>query len=69
MKYTEFGIENEKTLMIFPGGGVYWNPAEMPFVETASKQFHLMMSLKTPTSMRETVRRPISRSISMEKSM
>ena len=43
MKYTEFGIENDKTLMIFPGGGVYWNPAAMPFVETASKHFHLIV--------------------------
>lgn len=43
MKYTEFGSENDKILMIFPGGGVYWNPAAMPFVETASKQFHLII--------------------------
>ena len=87
MKYTEFGIENEKTLMIFPGGGVYWNPAAMPFIEAASKHFHLIVVaydgfngeekdavisddvLENSTSMRETVRQPISRSISMEKSM
>ena len=43
VKYTEFGIENDKTLMIFPGGGIYWNPAAMPFVETASKHFHLIV--------------------------
>ncbi len=43
MKYTEFGAENEKTLMIFVGGGVYWNPAGLPFIEVAEKYYHIIM--------------------------
>jgi len=43
MKYTEFGTKNEKTLMVFVGGGVYWNPSGLPFINEAAKHYNVIM--------------------------
>lgn len=43
MKYTEFGNENAPTLMVFVGGGVYWDPSGRPFIEEAQKQYRVIM--------------------------
>lgn len=43
MKYTEFGRENETTLMVFVGGGVYWDPSGRPFIEEAAKKYNVIM--------------------------
>lgn len=44
MKYTEFGTENETTLMVFVGGGVYWDPSGRPFIEEAAqKKYNVIM--------------------------
>lgn len=43
MKYVEFGKENKTTLMVFVGGGVYWDPSGRPFIEEAAKKYNVIM--------------------------
>lgn len=43
MKYTEFGKENDISLMVFVGGGVYWDPSGRDFIEEAVKKYHVIM--------------------------
>ena len=43
MKFFEFGKEHEKTLMIENGYLAKWYPGLMPFVEEASKHYHVIV--------------------------
>ncbi len=43
MKFFEFGKEQEKTLLIESGYLAKWHPGLMPFVEEASKHFHVIV--------------------------
>lgn len=43
MKFFEYGKENEKSLMIECGYLAKWHPGLLPFVEEASKQFHVIV--------------------------
>ncbi|MBE5863461.1 MAG: hypothetical protein E7295_11505 [Lachnospiraceae bacterium] len=43
MKFFEYGKENGKSLMIECGYLAKWHPGLLPFVEEASKQFHVIV--------------------------
>ena len=43
MKFFEFGKEHEKSLLIECGYLAKWHPGLMPFIEEASKQFHVIV--------------------------
>lgn len=43
MKFFEYGKENEKTLMIECGYLAKWYPGLLPFVEEASKHYHVIV--------------------------
>lgn len=43
MKFFEYGKEYKKTLLLLNGYFAKWNPGLMPFVQAASKRYHVIV--------------------------